>query len=133
MCLWFVLRFLFPQNGITHIVNLVSDDVDNFYPDSFSYFNVAASCSIDDPIDDHFEKVAKFVFEAKDAEGKVLMHCIDCVELAPAFVTAYMLIASYEKHKKLPLKDAYAHVSKNHKDTSPNDGACSVCACRRWM
>jgi predicted protein tyrosine phosphatase len=69
--------------------------------------------------------VAKFVFEVKEAEGKVLIHCIDGVELSPAFMVAYMLIASFEKHKKLPLKDALAHVEKLKKDICPNDGFIS--------
>jgi hypothetical protein len=61
----------------------------------------------------------------KAEEGKVLIHDIDCTELAPAFMTAYMLIAAFEAHKKLPLKDALAHVQKLHKATEPNDGFIS--------
>ena len=93
------------EAGITHIVNLVSEDVrlllrpcvlhsrvvvcrirlndaaffcycvlappqvDNFYPDSYTYFEVPGEAAIDYPIDDWFEKVAKFIFEAKDKEG----------------------------------------------------------------
>ena len=76
--------------------------------------------------------MAKFIFAAKDAEvpGKVLMHCTDCEELAPAFVLAYMLIASFEKHKKLALKDAMTHVSKKKSEAkscemNPNNGFMS--------
>ena len=114
------------------------------------------------------------------------MHCIDGIELSPAFMSAYMLIASFEKRtrarlknnpdnllttkhtchsskkfanglaahplqlfhrflcvdmftlffahfqrdilcadKKLPLKDAMAHVEKLKSDVCPNDGFIS--------
>jgi predicted protein tyrosine phosphatase len=103
----------------------VHDDVDNQFDDFIKYLNVACSATIDDPIDEHFEQVAKFILGVKEAEGKVLVHCIDGIELAPAFMVAYMLIASFEKHKKLPLKDALAHVEKLKPDVAPNDGFVS--------
>ncbi len=33
-------RELLTANGITHIANLVSEDVDNFFPDAYTYFEV---------------------------------------------------------------------------------------------
>ncbi len=69
------------------------------------------AATIDDPIDEHFEKVSKFILGVKEAEGKVLMHCIDGIELSPAFMSAYMLIASFEKRTRTqythPRKHAY--------------------------
>jgi hypothetical protein len=52
--------------------------------------HIYIAAAIDFAIDDYFEKVSKFVFDAKDKEGKVLLHCIDCLEVAPAMAIAYM-------------------------------------------
>ena len=66
-----IANYLDKQHGITHIVNLVSDDVDNQFPDSITYLDVPCAATIDDPIDQHFEKVSKFILAVKEAEGKV--------------------------------------------------------------
>lgn len=48
--------------GITHIVNLASDLVDDYHPDSFVYLNVPCNTSIDYPIEDHFERGVDLFF-----------------------------------------------------------------------
>lgn len=130
----FILNFIIyiDKAGITHVVNLASEFVENYHPDSFVYLDVPCESSIDFPIEDYFERVAKFILTSKDADEKckVFMHCTDNEDLAPSFMLAYMLIAAFEKHKKLSLKDSMNHVNKKFEDAkmhvvSPNDGFMS--------
>ena len=86
-------------------------------------FNFFADC---------FITVAKFILTTREAnvDSKIFMYCTNNEDLAPTFALAYMLIAAFEKHKKLALSDAMNHVSKKFEDAklpevSPNDGFIS--------
>lgn len=62
--------------GVTHIVN-VADDVECFYPRSFEYLH----CKVIDGGEDKkivswFPDATKFVQGAREAGGKVLVHCL---------------------------------------------------------
>eukprot|EP00455_Lapot_gusevi_P031767 TRINITY_DN345_c0_g1_i2.p2 TRINITY_DN345_c0_g1~~TRINITY_DN345_c0_g1_i2.p2 ORF type:complete len:281 (+),score=94.90 TRINITY_DN345_c0_g1_i2:75-845(+) len=113
------------EAGITDIINTVADSVENHFPDDYKYHTFSISSAIDEPIEDFFEPVYELIANLKEENRKVLLHCGDGLEVSPALVLAYMLRASYEKHKKLPLKDALAHVQKKNPDAQPNDGFMS--------
>ena len=49
----------------------------------------------------HLIIICSYCVTADDVPGsQVLMHCIDGIELSPAFMSAYMLIASFEKRTR---------------------------------
>lgn len=64
------------ERGITHILN-VADDVKNFHPEHFTYLRLEVKdFGRDEGISRVFEKGLRFVKEATEGKGKVLVHCM---------------------------------------------------------
>ncbi len=60
--------------GITHILN-VTREIDNFFPANYKYKNVRVYDEEATDLLKYLDDTYKFIKEAKDSNGKVLVHC----------------------------------------------------------
>lgn len=61
-------------NGITHILN-VTREIDNFFPAVFTYNNIREYDEEATDLLKYLDRTYKFIRMAKEAGGKVLVHC----------------------------------------------------------
>jgi len=92
---------------ITHILN-VADDVQNFYEDlgEFKYVRLdVKDMGQDEGISRVFERAYEFVTQAREASGRVLVHCAAGVNRSATVTIALLMML-----ESLPLRDAVRRV-----------------------
>jgi atypical dual specificity phosphatase len=103
-------------HNITHILN-VADDVDNSYPDVFSYCNLnVADCGTDIGISRVFDLALKFVQSAmtENPSNKILVHCAHGANRSATVVIALLM-----QLENLTLRDAWIHVRRRRRYACP--------------
>lgn len=107
--------------GIETIINCCSEMVDNEFQEDFTYVNLEMDDTSDCDAAQYFQQVYEVLKDVKDKQSKALIHCTNCKSMAPAIMTAYMLIASQKADKYLPLKKALDHVHSKRVGSLPDD------------
>lgn len=117
------------QKGITHVINTVHGELDNFFPDIFRYMSLSLSDSLDEPIFLLLPSVVQFIEDARrdtaGGEGRVFIHCRQGVSRSCTLVIAYIMWKvglSYDA--------AYEMVRAKRNVCNPNLGFGM--ALRRW-
>lgn len=101
-------------NGITHILN-VTREIDNFFPGEFKYKNIRVYDEESTDLLRFFDDTYKFIKEAKDCNGKVLVHCKMGISRS-ATITICYLMKEYSKD----LKSALQHAKQRRSIVNPN-------------
>nr|XP_002120412.1 uncharacterized protein LOC100180990 isoform X2 [Ciona intestinalis] len=78
------------QIGITHILN-VTLEVDNFFPDEFTYKNIRLHDIESSNLLQHWHATWRFIDEARRSGGKCLVHCKMGISRSSATVAAYLM------------------------------------------
>jgi len=104
------------SDGITHVLN-VSSDVDNFFPDAFTYLNIRVRDVDETDLLKEFDRTNKFILEAKDAGSCCLVHCKMGVSRSASVVLAYVM-----KEYEYSLEEAYDFVKQKRTCINPNEG-----------
>jgi len=81
---------------ITHIV-CCGENIKNFFPDKFKYFNIPILDSDKEDIKKYFESSYKYIDEAIKNKGNVLVHCHAGVSRSSSFVIAYIMKSQKKK------------------------------------
>ena len=101
-------------NGITHILN-VTREIDNFFPGEFKYKNIRVYDEESTDLLRFFDDTYKFIKEAKDCNGKVLVHCKMGISRS-ATITICYLMKEYSKD----LNSALQHAKQRRSIVNPN-------------
>eukprot|EP00794_Sanderia_malayensis_P014045 gene14045-15505_t len=102
--------------GIGYILNLTKE-IDNFFPDSFHYFNVRVYDEEDTQLLPYWEHTYKFINNARLAGSRVLVHCRRGISRSASSVIAYVM-----KLKKWSLTESMDYVKKCRSIVEPNAG-----------
>lgn len=87
------------QTGITHILNLSAMEYKK-RTKYFKYLNIDVYDKSDEDIKKHFRITNRFIKQAIEEKGKVLVQDRDGKNIGPAFTLAYMI-----NNEKIPLKN----------------------------
>lgn len=101
-------------NGITHILN-VTKEIDNFYPGDFKYKNIRVYDEEATDLLRYFEDTYRFIKDAKERNGKVLIHCKMGISRSATVTISYHM-KEYDKD----LSSALELVKSRRSIVSPN-------------
>jgi len=104
---------LLSEYKIKYVVNAAKQCRDLF-PDKFVYQHVPIDDFEDQDIKQHFESTLSFI---KNAQGRVLVHCVAGISRSSAICIAYLM-----ESESWPLKQALDHVKQCRDIIQPNDG-----------
>ena len=102
------------QNGISHILN-VTREIDNFFPAVFEYKNIRVYDEEATDLLKHFDTTYKFIREAKEKGGRVLVHCKMGISRSASVVISFMM-KEYEldlAHTLIRAKECRSVVNPN--------------------
>ena len=85
--------------GITHVLNCSSEDVDNFFPEDFTYKDFPIEDVHDAEPSQYFEPAYEFISGVKDNNQKVFVHCTTGKNISPVIVLAYMMMSAKKQDK----------------------------------
>ncbi|CAK5020602.1 unnamed protein product [Meloidogyne enterolobii] len=103
-------------NKITHIIN-VATGVQCLFPENITYLALTALDVPTENLKRHFDKAVKFIYNAVENGGKVLIHCNAGVSRSTTIVIAYLM-----NYKHLTVNKALEHVRSQRPIARPNDG-----------
>lgn len=106
--------------GVEVIVNC-SNEIENEFPDDFTYMELDLEDTHNCNIKGHFDNVYEILKTVKEEKQKALVHCTSGKSMAPAIVASYMLNASAKADKHLPLKKALDFIHSKRPGSCPND------------
>ena len=101
---------------ITHII-CCAKGVQNFFPDNFKYLNINLLDSQTEPIKKHFEESNKFIDDAIQNKGNVLIHCHAGISRSSSILIAYIM-----KTQKMSLDKVLELIRAKRDKVKPNDG-----------
>ncbi|KAF2077417.1 hypothetical protein CYY_001266 [Polysphondylium violaceum] len=101
---------------ITHIVNMASE-VQDSYTHLYKYYRADVDDRVSANIDEHFQPIIKFIEEAKQSNGRVLVHCQVGISRSASVVIAYLM-----KTMDTPYFDTYKFVKSKRCIIQPNPG-----------
>ena len=104
------------RSKITHIV-CCGENIKNFFPDKFKYFNIPILDSDKEDIKKYFESSYKYIDEAIHNKGNVLVHCHAGVSRSSSFVIAYIM-----KSQKKTYDTVLDMVKSKRNKINPNPG-----------
>jgi hypothetical protein len=107
-------QFLLEKCGISHIVN-VTYEYSNAFPEHFHYLRIPAKDVTSERLGPYFYEVARFVAEAQDQGGKVLVHCQQGISRSATAVLACLII-----NEHMRLADAFQLLKQGKPDMEPN-------------
>ena len=107
---------LLKKHQITHVINTVSW-LDPAFQDQFEYLNLNLRDVPEENIKDILEDCNKFIENAIENGGKVLVHCVYGVSRSSSIVISYVM------HKySISYQEAYELVKSKRPIISPNSG-----------
>lgn len=109
-------KLLLKKHGMTHILTVASGIPPKF-PSNFQYKVVTILDSPSANLKAHFQACIRFLKQAIDQGGIVLVHCFAGVSRSATIVIAYLM----QEHG-MSLIDATQHVRKCRYFINPNDG-----------
>mmetsp|Transcript_16641 Transcript_16641/g.2316 ORF Transcript_16641/g.2316 Transcript_16641/m.2316 type:complete len:97 (+) Transcript_16641:444-734(+) len=89
------------QIGITHVLNVTATEY-RLRTKYFKYLNIDVYDKSDEDIKKHFRITNRFISEALQSGGKILIQDLDGINIAPAFALAFLI-----NNEKLPLKNGF--------------------------
>ncbi|XP_072495370.1 protein phosphatase Slingshot homolog 3 isoform X2 [Notamacropus eugenii] len=104
------------RNRVSHILN-VAREIDNFYPELFTYHNVRLWDEETEQLLPHWKETHRFIEAARTQGSRVLVHCKMGVSRSAATVTAYAM-----KQYNWGLEQALRHVQELRPIARPNPG-----------
>uniref|UniRef100_A0AAF5HZ24 Protein-tyrosine-phosphatase n=1 Tax=Strongyloides stercoralis TaxID=6248 RepID=A0AAF5HZ24_STRER len=102
--------------GITHIIDCTNIPNPKKF-DGIKYLQIPINDGETEKIEKYFDTVIKFVKEAKDSDGKVLIYCSAGVSRSPT-----LAIISLMTLENISLKESYHHINNIRPIISPNTG-----------
>lgn len=108
--------------GITHILNVTCKA---YTPRSklFQYYNLQIQDEKTEDAKKHFRATNRFIQEALDSGGKVLVQSVEGRSRAPTFILAYMI-----NKDRIQLRDCLKHIRQFVPEAEPNSGFMSQLA-----
>ncbi|KAF7638010.1 hypothetical protein Mgra_00002463, partial [Meloidogyne graminicola] len=107
---------LLKLNGITHIIN-VATGVKCLFPKNIIYLSLTVLDVPTENLKRHFDKSIKFINNAIENNGKVLIHCNAGISRSTSIVIAYLIHS-----KKMTVNQALEHIRTQRPIARPNDG-----------
>ncbi|KAJ8269386.1 hypothetical protein COCON_G00119930 [Conger conger] len=104
------------KNNVGYILNITME-IDNFFPDSFTYMNIRVYDVESTDLLSHWNTTYNFINEARLSGQAVLVHCKMGVSRSASTVLAYAM-----KQQQWPLDYALAHVKERRHVIKPNEG-----------
>ncbi|KAM4732935.1 protein phosphatase Slingshot homolog 3 [Anableps anableps] len=104
------------KNNIGYILN-VTREIDNFYPESFTYMNIRVYDVEATDLLAHWPDTYNFINSARKSGQAVLVHCKMGVSRSASTVIAYAM-----KQQRWSLDEALAYVRDRRSIIKPNDG-----------
>ncbi|XP_011797776.1 PREDICTED: protein phosphatase Slingshot homolog 3 [Colobus angolensis palliatus] len=104
------------RNRVTHILNMARE-IDNFYPERFTYHNVRLWDEESAQLLPHWKETHRFIEAARAQGTRVLVHCKMGVSRSAATVLAYAM-----KQYECSLEQALRHVQELRPIARPNPG-----------
>ncbi|XP_056657203.1 protein phosphatase Slingshot homolog 3 [Monodelphis domestica] len=104
------------RNRVSHILN-VAREIDNFYPELFTYHNVRLWDEETEQLLPHWKETHGFIEAARAQGSRVLVHCKMGVSRSAATVMAYAM-----KQYNWGLEQALRHVQELRPVARPNPG-----------
>ncbi|XP_072519317.1 protein phosphatase Slingshot homolog 3 [Salminus brasiliensis] len=104
------------KNNVGYILN-VTMEIDNFFPESFTYMNVRVYDVEATDLLSHWNNTYMFINEARKSGQAVLVHCKMGVSRSASTVIAFLM-----KQQGWPLDYALNHVRERRPIVQPNDG-----------
>ncbi|XP_032138577.1 protein phosphatase Slingshot homolog 3 isoform X3 [Sapajus apella] len=104
------------RNRVTHILNMARE-IDNFYPERFTYHNVRLWDEESAQLLPHWKETYRFIEAARTQGTRVLVHCKMGVSRSAATVLAYAM-----KQYGCSLEQALHHVQELRPIARPNPG-----------
>ncbi|XP_068922582.1 protein phosphatase Slingshot homolog 3 [Petaurus breviceps papuanus] len=104
------------RNRVSHILN-VAREIDNFYPELFTYYNVRLWDEETEQLLPHWKETHRFIEAARTQGSRVLVHCKMGVSRSAATVMAYAM-----KQYNWGLDQALRHVQELRPIARPNPG-----------
>ncbi|XP_048341682.1 protein phosphatase Slingshot homolog 3 isoform X2 [Sphaerodactylus townsendi] len=104
------------KNNISHILN-VTREIDNFFPEHFTYMNVRLYDEETAQLLPHWKETYSFISDARVQDLRVLVHCKMGVSRSASTVIAYTM-----KEYGWSLERALCHVRERRPIVHPNPG-----------
>ncbi|XP_065674396.1 dual specificity protein phosphatase 6 [Hydra vulgaris] len=102
--------------NITHILNVTHDLPNLFYESKeFEYLQIPIQDNSNGNVLDMFPIAYKFIENAIDAGGCVLVHCLGGISRSSTIIIAYLMIKY-----RFSLNEAYDHVKSKKRNIAPN-------------
>eukprot|EP00941_MAST-03F_sp_MAST-3F-sp1_P006272 g6272.t1 len=124
----FILKYLYCGNsvaasnpdelarvGITHIVNCSTQHVADYYPEKYKYLSLQLRDNNKQDLTAVLYLVLQFIEDARESNGKVLVHCLRGISRSPALCAAYLMWLH-----DWGCSDALTYVRKCRPITDPN-------------
>lgn len=106
---------LLKMNGITHIINL--SHIENIFPTKFTYYRIKIDDIPNSNIKQYFPSTFKFIDDALNKNGKVLVHCTAGISRSATIIIAYLMTKL-----KIPLNQAIDYTRTQRSIIAPNPG-----------
>eukprot|EP01127_Copromyxa_protea_P015490 TRINITY_DN4464_c0_g1_i1.p1 TRINITY_DN4464_c0_g1~~TRINITY_DN4464_c0_g1_i1.p1 ORF type:complete len:607 (+),score=123.75 TRINITY_DN4464_c0_g1_i1:199-1821(+) len=104
--------------GITHILGCTSyGDIIRFHPNDFKYLVITLDDIPESDLSVHFHEATKFIQEAEEAKGKILVHCAQGRSRSATLVLAYLISV-----RKMTFRDALSMIQLRRPQCNPNPG-----------
>ncbi|XP_017329895.1 protein phosphatase Slingshot homolog 3 isoform X1 [Ictalurus punctatus] len=104
------------KNNVGYILN-VTMEIDNFFPESFTYMNIRVYDVEATDLLSHWNNTYMFINEARKSGQSVLVHCKMGVSRSASTVIAFLM-----KQQGWTLEEALNHVRERRPIVQPNDG-----------
>lgn len=104
---------------ITHILNLTDEKY--AYDKDVTYMQIKLVDSVTENIGRHFEEAMKFIQEAADKKGKVLIHCEYGMSRSVSIAIAWLMYKAYLDERKLSFEEAFKIVAAARVMAAPNN------------
>jgi dual specificity MAP kinase phosphatase len=101
--------------GVTHILNVTSQLPLHFESDGIACKRLAASDSGSQNLKQYFAEAIEFIDDAREANGRVLVHCQAGVSRSPTIVIAYLMARNHQN-----LCEAFSFVKDRRSIVAPN-------------
>lgn len=106
------------QLNITHILSVVFYPLkSNLIPGHVKHLFLKADDTIFFDISPHFQAACRFIDEAQQTNGRVLVHCACGVSRSSTLCCAYLI-----KHHGMTLEEALVHLRSRRSIVQPNSG-----------
>lgn len=102
------------EKKVTHILNVASE-IKTFFPKDYKYLHLQLDDVCDQNISEHFLNAMKFLDDAMNSNGTILIHCAKGISRSAAFTIMYVMYK-----KKISYESAYEYVLSCRPIIEPN-------------